>query len=108
MRVQGGGGSAGRFGWNADVSASPSGLTGTLSVGPDAALPTVGGLQLQVALNPCRLAALAPEQHAHRNRAALAHARWSALARLLAQSAPSLAAHVAIELMRRADEEARR
>ena len=108
VRVQGGGGSAGRFGWNADVSASPSGLAGTLSFGPDAALPTVGGLQLQVALNPFAVSLHWHQSSTHTEIAPL----WptpdgQALARLLAQSAPSLAAHVAIELMRRADEEAR-
>ncbi|MBS0435118.1 MAG: hypothetical protein JSR75_09535 [Proteobacteria bacterium] len=108
VRVQGGGSSAGRFGWNADVSASPSGLTGTLSVGPDAALPTIGGLQLQLALNPLAVSLHWHQSSTHTEIAPL----WpspdgQALARLLAQSAPSLAAHVALELMRRADEEAR-
>lgn len=108
VRVQGGGSSAGRFGWNADVSASPTGLAGTLSFGPDAALPTIGGLQLQLALNP-----LAVSLHWHQSSTRTEIAPlWptpdgQALARLLAQSAPSLAAHVALELMRRADEEAR-
>lgn len=108
VRVQGGGSSAGRFGWNADVSASPAGLAGTLSVGPDAALPTIGGAQLQLALNPLAVSLHWHQSSAHTEIAPL----WpspdgQALARLLAQSAPSLAAHVALELMRRADEEAR-
>lgn len=108
VRVQGGGGSAGRFGWNADASASPTGLAGTLSFGPDAALPTVGGLQLQLALNP-----FAVSLHWHQSSTNTQVAPlWpapdgQALARMLAQASPSLAAHVALELMRRADEEAR-
>ncbi len=54
VRVQGGDGTSGRFGWHADVSASPTALGGQLRFGPDAALPTVGGLQLQLDLNPLR------------------------------------------------------
>lgn len=106
VRVQGSG--AGRFGWAADVSASPTSLTGTLSVGPGTALPTVGGVQLQIALNP-----FAVDLHWHQSSTRTVVAPlWpapdgEALARLLAQAAPSLAAHVALELMRRADEEAR-
>lgn len=108
VRVQGGGSSAGRFGWHADVSASPTGIAGTLSVGADAALPTVGGLQLQLALNP-----FAVSLHWHQSSSRTVTAPlWpapdgQALARMLAQASPSLAAHVALELMRRADEEAR-
>ena len=56
VRVQDGGSSAERFGWSADVSASPAGLAGELSFGPDGALPTVGGLQLRLALNPFAVA----------------------------------------------------
>jgi hypothetical protein len=108
VRLQGGGSSAGRFGWNADVSASPAGLAGTLSFGPEAALPTVGGLQLQLALDP-----FAVSLHWHQSSTRTVTAPlWpapdaQALARMLAQASPSLAAHVALELMRRADDEAR-
>ncbi|MCE3285526.1 MAG: putative transcriptional activator SRCAP-like protein, partial [Steroidobacteraceae bacterium] len=56
VRVHGGAGNAGRFGWIADVSASVGGLTGQLSFGPGAALPTVGAMQLQVALTPFAVA----------------------------------------------------
>jgi hypothetical protein len=107
VRVQGGGSSAGRFGWNADVIALPTGIAGTLSVGTDAALPTVGGLQVRVALNPF---AVSLHWHQSSSRTVVAPL-WpapdgQALARMLAQASPSLAAHVALELMRRADEEA--
>lgn len=108
VRVQGGGSSAGRFGWQADVSASPAGLAGTLNVGPDAALPTVGGLQLQITLAPFTVSL-----HWHQSSTASQTvplwpaADAQALARVLAQAAPSLAAHAALELMRRADDEAR-
>ena len=108
VRVQGGGSSAGRFGWNADVGASPAGLTGQLRFGPDGALPTVGGLQLQVALDPFAVSLHWLQSSTHTAVAPLWPAPdGQALARMLAQAAPSLAAHVALELMRRADEEAR-
>jgi len=108
VHVQGDGGAAGRFGWFADVSASPSGLSGVLSFGPEAALPTTGSLQLQVALVPFAIT-LHWQQSATRQ---VVVPLWpqpdgQALARVLAQAAPSLAGHVALELMRRADEEAR-
>ena len=67
----------------------------------------MGGLQPRLALNPFAGAALAPEQHAHGDRAAVARARRPGAGAHAAQAAPSLAAHVALELMRRADEEAR-
>lgn len=108
VRVQGGGSALGRFGWQADVAATPSGLAGALRFGPDAALPTVGSLQLQVALAPFAIT-LQWRQSATRD---VGVPLWpspdgQALARVLAQAAPSLAAHVALELMRRADDEAR-
>ncbi|MFT3666668.1 DUF6603 domain-containing protein [Piscinibacter sp.] len=106
LRVQGSG--TGRFGWQADVSASPAGLDGTLNIGPGSALPTVGGVQLRIALNPFSVAL---HWHQSDTRTEVVPL-WpvpdgQALARLLAQAAPSLAAHVALELMRRADEQAR-
>jgi hypothetical protein len=108
VRVQGGGSTSGRFGWHADVSVSPTALGGQLRFGPDAALPTVGGLQVQIDLNPLR-ATLRWHQPSGRSDAV---ALWpapeaQALARMLAQAAPSLGAHAALELMRRADETAR-
>ncbi len=108
VRVHGGGSALGRFGWQADLSASPSALSGQLRFGPDAALPTVGGLQLQLELNPLRVSL-----HWHRSGGTSdVAALWpapdgQALARMLAQAAPSLGAHVALEIMRRADATAR-
>ena len=108
VRVLSGGSALGRFGWQADVSASPSALNGQLRFGPDAALPTVGGLQLQLDLNPLRVSL-----HWHRSGGSSDVATlWpapdgQALARMLAQAAPSLGAHVALEVMRRADATAR-
>ena len=108
VRVQGGDSTTGRFGWHADVNASPTALGGQLRFGPDAALPTVGGLQLQLDLNPLR-ATLRWHQPGGRSDTV---ALWpapdaQALARMLAQAAPSLGGHAALELMRRADEGAR-
>ncbi|HPG77221.1 MAG TPA: hypothetical protein PK756_01065 [Piscinibacter sp.] len=108
VRVQGGGSALGRFGWQADLSASPSALSGQLRFGPDAALPTVGGLQLQLDLNPLRVSLLWHRSGGSSEVAALWPAPdGQALARMLAQAAPSLGAHVALEVMRRADAAAR-
>ncbi|WP_367280534.1 DUF6603 domain-containing protein, partial [Ramlibacter sp.] len=90
------------------MNASPAGLAGQLRFGPDGALPSVGGLQLQLALAPF---AVSLHWHQSSTRTVIAPL-WpapdgQALARMLAQAAPSLAAHVSLELMRRADEEAR-
>ena len=104
VRVQGGGSALGRFGWQADVSASPSALAGQLRFGPDAALPTVGGLQLQLDLNPLRVSLQWHRSGGSSEVATLWPAPdGQALARMLAQAAPSLGAHVALEVMRRAD-----
>jgi hypothetical protein len=108
VHVQGGGSAAGRFGWNADVSASSAGLVGTLSFGPEGVLPTTGGLQVRVTLAPFAVS-LHWNQSSTRS---VVVPLWpspdgQALARVLAQAAPSLAAHVALELMRRADDDAR-
>ena len=108
VRVQGGDSTLGRFGWHADVSASPDAFTGQVRFGPDAALPTVGGLQLRMDLNPLRVAL-----HWHHSGGASDVATlWpapdgQALARMLAKAAPSLGGHVALEIMRRADATAR-
>ena len=108
VHVQGGGASAGRFGWSADVSASPSGVSGSLNIGPDAALPVVGGLQLRIALQP-----LSASLHwNHPGGGSDVAALWpgpdaAALARMLAHAAPGLGANAALELLRRADADAR-
>ena len=108
VHVQGGGSAAGRFGWRADASISPAGLSGQLSFGPEAALPTVGGLQLRIALAPFAVSLHWHQSATQGSVAALwPHPDGQALARMAAQAAPSLAAHVALELMRRADDEAR-
>jgi hypothetical protein len=108
VRVQGGDASRGRFGWSADVTGAPSGLSGTLKFGPDAALPVVGGLQVRLTLNP-----FAASVHWHHPGGGSDSATlWpapdaAALARMLARAAPALGGQAALEILRRADEDAR-
>jgi hypothetical protein len=108
IHVLGGGASAGRFGWSADVQVAPTGLSGSLKIGPDTALPMVGGLQLQLDLKPFS----ASLHWHHAGGGADTATLWpapdaQALARMLAHAAPSLGAQAALELLRRADEQAR-
>ena len=67
----------GRFGWQADLTRlAERRSSGQLRFGPDAALPTVGGLQLQLDLQPAaRLAALAPQRRQQRRGHAVARTR---------------------------------
>lgn len=108
VRVQGGSDASGRFGWHADVGASPAGLQGQLRLGADVAPAGIGGLQLQLQLDPLRLE-LHWRQPGGGDRVA---ALWpapdgAALARMFAQAVPGLAAHAALETMRQADAGAR-
>jgi hypothetical protein len=108
VRVSGGDATRGRFGWSADVTAAPSGLSGTLKFGPDGALPVVGGLQLRFTLQP-----FAGSVHWHHPGGGSDSAvLWpapdaAALARMLARGAPALGGQLALEILRRADEDAR-
>ena len=108
IALQGGSATSGRFGWAADVQAAPGGVSGTLRLGPDAALPMVGGVQLLLNLQPFTATLVWRHSGGGQDSAAL----WpapdaAALARMLAHAAPGLGAQVALELMRRADESAR-
>ena len=108
VRVSGGDATSGRFGWRADVTAAPSGLSGTLKFGPDAALPVVGGLQLRFTLQPFG----ASVHWHHPGGGSDSAVLWpapdgAALARMLARAAPALAGQAALEILRRADEDAR-
>ncbi len=120
VRVQGGGADAtaggGRFGWQADLVAALSGLTpgvsGTLSVGPTAALPTVGGLQLRATLAAGHAPVLDLDWHPAAAAASTAAALWpqpdgAALLRMLAKAAPAIGGHVALEMLRGLDATAR-
>ena len=86
-------------------------LTGTVTFGPDAttaAAAATGGLEVSVDLAP-----FAAELRWHQPGGTTDLAElWptpdgDALARLLARAAPSLGAHIALEVMRRADDAAR-
>lgn len=108
VALQGGSASNGRFGWAADVQVAPSGVSGTLRLGPDAALPMIGGIQLLLNLQPFSATLVWLHSGGSNDSAAL----WpvpdaTALARMLAHAAPGLGAQAALELMRRADESAR-
>jgi hypothetical protein len=115
VRVEAGGADAGPFGWIADVTISPTNpddpITGTTTFGPDAATATAtatGGLEVAVDLAP-----FAAEVRWHQPGGTADVAElWpapdgDALARLIAKAAPSLGAHIALEVMRRADDAAR-
>ncbi len=108
VALQGGGATAGRFGWSADVLVAPTGVSGSLSLGPDAALPLVGGLRLQLGLQPFTATLMWQRSLGVSDTAPL----WPApdvpaVTRMLAHALPSLVAQVALELMRRADASAR-
>jgi hypothetical protein len=105
---QGGSAGSGRFGWTADVQLAPSGATGSFHIGPDAALPLVGGVQLRFNLQPFS----ATLQWHHAGGGSDSALLWpapdaQALARMLASATPALAAQVALEGLRRADDAAR-
>ena len=99
---------SGRFGWHADVTASPAGLTGQLRLGAEHPSPPAGGLNVIVDLDPLHVSLLWHQPGGVTDTVAL----WpapdpAAIARTLAKAAPSLGGHVALETMRRADDEAR-
>jgi large repetitive protein len=108
VRVAGGSDAAGRFGWHGDVTASPAGLTGQLRFGPDVSSTPVGKLNFVLDLNPLQASMIWQQPGGTTETITL----WpspdaAAIARVLAKAAPSLGAHAAIELMRRADETTR-
>ncbi len=113
VTLSGGGDTAGRFGWTADVSVAataPAGpaVSGTVTFGPAAASGPAGGAQVVIGLSPFT----AEFRWHHPGGTTETAAVWptpdgAAAARLLAQAAPSLGGHVALELMRHADESAR-
>ncbi len=92
-------GGTGLLGWQADVSASPSGLVGTVSVGPADALRVV----VQLAPFAVRLA------WQHPGGTVTDVGVWpapdpEAIGGLLVEAAPSLAGHVAVEVLRGLDD----
>ena len=108
VTVAGGSPASGRFGWNGQLTAGPDALTGQLTIGPGGPYGAAGGLQLALDLAP-----FAARLHWHRPSGAVDEiSLWPdpdshAIAGALARAAPSLGAHLSLELMRRADEDAR-
>ena len=108
VRVIGGSDTAGRFGWHADVTASPAGLSGELQFGADAAFGPTGRLNFVLDLNPLQASIVWLQASGAIETVRL----WpdpdaAAIARVFAKAAPSLGGHAALELMRRADDTAR-
>jgi large repetitive protein len=108
VRVNGGSNSSGRFGWHADVTASPAGLSGQLRFGADTSSGPTGRLNFVLDLNPLHASILWQQPGGTTDTVTL----WpspdaAAIARVMAKAAPSLGGHAALELMRRADDTAR-
>lgn len=108
VRVQGGDDGSGRFGWHADMLASPTGLGGQVRIGPSVPVAPTGALNLVLQLSPFNLALQWHQSGGATDVVALWPAPDAmAMARALAKAAPSLGGHAALELLRRADESAR-
>jgi len=108
LTVSGGSPTSGLFGWSGELVAMPDGLSGELRVGSDASAGAAGALELVVDVAP-----FAATLHwRHPSGAVDEVALWpgpdgGVIAGALARAAPSLGAHLSLELMRRADEDAR-
>ncbi len=108
VHIVGGDDSSGRFGWQADVTASPTGLAGQLRFGATSPSEPAGGLNAIVDLDPLNVSLQWHQPGGTTDTATL----WpdpeaTPLARMVAKAAPSLGGHVALEMARRADETAR-
>ncbi|MDQ3009337.1 MAG: hypothetical protein M3X11_01335, partial [Acidobacteriota bacterium] len=108
VRVQGGSDASGRFGWHADVTASPAGISGQVRFGAETPSQPAGALNLTVALNPLQVSL---QWHQPGGAVDAVHL-WPnpdpmAIARVVTKASPSLGGHAALELMRRADDAAR-
>ncbi|HSQ28716.1 MAG TPA: DUF6603 domain-containing protein [Gemmatimonadaceae bacterium] len=107
VRAKAGDDASGRFGWHVDLTASPTGLTGEVRVGASAP-SSVGGVEVVLGLSPFQVKLNWHQAGGATDVVTL----WpspdaAAIGRTIARAAPSLAAHVALELMRRADDSAR-
>ncbi|MBK9316487.1 MAG: hypothetical protein IPM55_19920 [Acidobacteria bacterium] len=108
VHVQGGGDASGRFGWEVDVLASPSGLGGHVRFGTDTSSQPQGALSLTLQLSPFQISM----NWTQPGGAVETVQMWpnpdaQTIARTLTKAAPSLGGHAALELMRRADDSAR-
>ncbi len=115
ITISAGDGTTGLFGWHSDVTidlgalASGSGaIDGAVTFGPSTSSGPAGAVQVVVGFGP-----FTADLHWHRPDATVTEvALWpdpdgSELAVAAAAAAPALGAHVALEIMRRADEAAR-
>ncbi|MGE5100244.1 MAG: DUF6603 domain-containing protein [Deltaproteobacteria bacterium] len=107
VRAQGGSDTSGRFGWHVDVTASPTGLTGDVKIGASAP-SSAGGVEVVLGMSPFHVDLNWHQAGGGTDVVTL----WpnpdaAAIGRTIAKAAPSLAANVALELMRRADDSAR-
>lgn len=98
----------GLFGWSADVTAGPGGLTGSVAVGPPSAAGPAGALRLLVDLAPYAVRLEWQQPGGGTELVEL----WpqpdpAQLARALVDAAPSIAGHVAVEILRDLDEDLR-
>jgi hypothetical protein len=108
VRLSGGSDTSGRFGWHADVTAGPAGVSGHLQLGANASGAATGQLNFVVDFNPLHASLVWHRTGGTTDTIVL----WpspdaAAIARAVASAAPSLGGHVALELMRRADDTAR-
>jgi len=117
VRVTAGSDTTGRFGWHANVTITPSitqtingapAFDGAITFGRGTELGAAGAVELVVDLEPFA----ADVRWHHPGGATDTVALWptpdgATIARMLAVAAPSLGGHVALELMRRADDAAR-
>lgn len=108
VRVQGGSAGSGRFGWHADVTVSPASLSGQLRFGTSMPSQPGGGFMALIDLKPLQVSLHWHQPGGGTDSASLWPSPQPApLARMLAQAAPSLGGHVALEMLRRSDEVAR-
>jgi large repetitive protein len=108
IHLSGGSDSAGRFGWHADVTLSPSAVTGQIRFGATVPSQPAGGLNLIVDLNPLHVTLQWHQPGGATDSATLwPNPEAAPLARMLAKAGPSLGGQVGLELMRRADDTAR-
>jgi hypothetical protein len=107
VHATGGDDNSGRFGWHVDVTASPTGLTGDVRIGAST-LSATGGVEVVLGMSPFTATLKWHQAGGSTDVVTL----WpnpdaAAMGRTIAKAAPSLAANVALELMRRADDSAR-
>ena len=117
VRLVAGADDAGRYGWSSDVTVAPSGIVGSVRIGRGAiespASNPVGGVGLVIDLDTSATESLGASLHWYRPGGAVDDIElWPspdplAIARSVADAAPSLGGQLALEVLRRADDGAR-